>query len=1187
MKSRSVFIGVLLLMGVGEVCRAQSGTTGTLTGTVVNGSGAPLPGASVVLRSEATAQEQTATTGADGRFAFPALAPDTYGIRFSAQGYKAARLAGVVVNVSEDTVLDARLEAGSTELALPCNCTVAHAASSSTSTLVDSKAITAVPLTSRNLTQVLSTASGASSDVTNAGLLGAGNQNVNVNGNTVPTTFTIDGAADTVVPNPDTITQFRIQTSQYDSGYGAHVPATNLITKSGANAFHGALWEFVRNDAFNANTFFRNANGQPKPSLKQNQFGGAVGGPVKQDKLFFFISYQATRQINGVDASALSTLNQPALTNDRSAAAIGAQFCPQNHPRNDGLTGQSNNPFYAFAGGTAGAGVQVACDGSNINPIALKILQLKLPDGSYWIPTPQHVTSAETTDADPTKRYRYNLGQSSYSFPSSWNQGHYLFNIDYLISKTHTLAFRFFFAHAHQTRMFGNYTPGPAFVPGGPETTDFATYATSLKLTSVVTPRLVNDVRMTFTRVPSWARIPGLPSASSLGMTPVDPFFDEPPETTIQGTLGSFRFFGNGQGDSSGSTVTYQWADNLSWVHGKHTLRTGIFIDATTQTRFDTGLARGKITFQSFADFLLGLSATQNGSPTSLSNIDSVSANEGSGPRGEVQYKNRYSNIGVFLQDDFKLRPRFTLNLGLRWEYLPASFDLNGQMGNVFPSLLTPIPPVAGTYVGNTVAANYDPATINPYTGKAFGPPPAGVVVRSTRSLYEDGTPLNTFAPRFGFAWQPGSKQARLSLRGGYGWFFQNPSTGGNAAGTPTFTAPPFAQGFSNTAASNNLSTLQKPFPTTTLGFQLRTPTSQLSDRIGGPEYIIPMLQQWNLTMQMALIKTLTLDVGYAGSFGTHLLVARGLNQPLLASVQHPVNCGYNGGDPANLANCITSNTASNAARRVPFLGETPTALAVNEYTGMSRYNGLQATLRKQVSRGLSFQLSYTYSKSMNNLTRLNDQTNGRLDWARANFDRTQRLVFSYTYLLPNFGRREGFAGALLSGWSLSGVTSVQTGTPLTLIDRSGGSIYGRAANSTITLCPGATYADLITPGGAQDRLGKPYSANGWFNPAAICNAAALGDESAGPRATGYGNAGQGILVGPGQNDWDFSLGKTSRVGGLHEESELQVRVEFYNAFNHPQFSNPGTTLGTSTFGVISQTSVASRLIQFGVKYLF
>jgi hypothetical protein len=335
--------------------------------------------------------------------------------------------------------------------------------------------------------------------------------------------------------------------------------------------------------------------------------------------------------------------------------------------------------------------------------------------------------------------------------------------------------------------------------------------------------------------------------------------------------------------------------------------------------------------------------------------------------------------------------------------------------------------------------------------------------------------------------------------------------------------------------------------------------------------------------VQLTPLRTVTLDVGYVGSFGTHLPASHGLNQPLLASVTSPVNCGYNGGDPAILANCITTNTAKNAALRVPILGETPTALAVTEFVGLSRYNGMQATLRKQVSRGLTFQFSYTYSKSMSKTTRLNDQTNGPTPWARANFDRTQRLVFSYSYEFPRFGQN-GFLGVVSSGWSVSGVTSIQTGSPLTLTDRNAGSVYGRAAPSTITLCPGATYADLVTPGSNRERL-----ATGWINTSVIagpnggCSLVGIGSDG----STGYGTAGQSILTGPGQNDWDISVGKTTIVGGIREDAALQFRVELYNAFNHPQFSNPGTVFGSATFGVITQTSVAPRLIQFGVKYLF
>jgi len=500
-------------------------------------------------------------------------------------------------------------------------------------------------------------------------------------------------------------------------------------------------------------------------------------------------------------------------------------------------------------------------------------------------------------------------------------------------------------------------------------------------------------------------------------------------------------------------------------------------------------------------------------------------------------------------------------------------------MGNIWPSLigLLPIPPVSGTYVGQTVTANYNPSAINPYTGLPFGPPPAGVLVHDNNSPYQNGVPLTNFSPRFGFAWQPGSQQSRLSVRGGYGWFYLR-------SDTPTLTSQPFAQAFSNSGASNSLSTLQQPFPVATLGFQLRTPTSRLSDPVSGPEFRVPMIQQWNLVMQISLMRTLSLDLGYAGSHGRNLplFTGLGLNQPLLASVGNPVNCGYNGGDPGNLANCITTNTAQNASLRVPFMGETPTALAATSYIGNSVYHGLQTTLRKQFSHGLTFQVSYTYSKAMSDTTPVNDQTNRLDDRARLSFDRTHRLVFSYNYALPSaISPDHKFAATILNGWSLSGVTSIQSGQPLTLTDRAGGSIYGRAGTSTITFCPGMTKTDIATSGSNQERLGA------WFNTAAICAAPALGDEPSGTKATGYGNVGQGIISGPGQNDWDLSIGKATKVGGIREDAELQFRAEFYNAFNHPQFSNPGTTFGTANFGVITQTTVAPRLIQFGLKYLF
>jgi hypothetical protein len=362
-----------------------------------------------------------------------------------------------------------------------------------------------------------------------------------------------------------------------------------------------------------------------------------------------------------------------------------------------------------------------------------------------------------------------------------------------------------------------------------------------------------------------------------------------------------------------------------------------------------------------------------------------------------------------------------------------------------------------------------------------------------------------------------------------------------------------------------------------------------LADRIVGPAFRLPKLQQWNLNIQYALSANSKLDLGYVGSHGNNLFLFYGSNQPFLATPGQPVNCGLPntaaglGVTPAIFATlgvdasgCIITNTSANAYLRVPIIGETPTALQAHQYLGGSWYHSAQATFRQQVSHGLSFQVAYTFSKAMSNTTVYNDQRNLNLDWGRTNFDRTHRLIANYTYNLPNF-RTERFWGAMLGGWSISGIFILQSGLPMSLTDRKGGSVYGFAGPATITLCPGATYADLVTSGSTGYRL------HNWINKTAICNAPAIGSDG----SLGYGNAGQGIINGPGQFNTDFSLVKTTTVGGIRENAQLAFRVEFYNALNHPQFSNPGTNFGTANFGVITQTSVAPRLIQFGMKYAF
>ena len=542
----ALILGVLAI-ALPSPLHCQSATTGALAGVVTDAGGGTLPHVIVTLANSATMATQGAVTGDNGAYTFSLLSPGAYEVQFAAPGFKTARMSLVAVNVGEAPTLDAALERGETAGPVPCQCRLT-VTTSSTSTSVDSKTITAVPLTTRNFTQILSMASGSAADVNNAGTLGRGTRSVNVNGNTSAGSYTLDGSvAPSAVPNPDTISELKIQISQYDAIYGAQVPSTALITKSGEHEFHGDAWEFVRNDVFNANSFFRANTGQSKPNLKQNQFGATLGGPVRARKLFFFGSYQGTRQINGLDTTSTSNPILPPLTNDRSAAALAAQFCPANHPL--------DSRYLTFAGGKQLDCRNQATDTTApINPVALGILQLKTKTGDWLVPNPQTLLTTGSNAG---------LGFSSYSLPSTYNENQYLINGDYLATPRNTLAARAYLATIDQCRTFGSPQgyPGTPMVPGQgtPQSLAAHDYVASLNLTSAFRKTLVNEARMSFTRSTQTAHGDGTPSATSLGMTPADRLFDQPPEMNVLGPLGSFRVFGTLGNDFATANKYYSW----------------------------------------------------------------------------------------------------------------------------------------------------------------------------------------------------------------------------------------------------------------------------------------------------------------------------------------------------------------------------------------------------------------------------------------------------------------------------------------------------------------------------------------------------------------------------------------------------------------------------------------------------
>jgi hypothetical protein len=1160
----------------------QTSVTGALTITVTDQTGAGISGASLTTTSPATGEVRTQTTDASGSYTFTLLPPGAYKVTISAPGFKSVTIPSATVDVTETHVLNQKLDVGSVDQQVVVTGET-EAVQTETSTLgnvVSGAAVNGLPLVTRNYTQILGLSPGVTADVYNATQLGRGSQPTYVNGlDNISNNYQEDGVSISnfasatpqdpasfygaiPIPSPDAISEFKVQTSLFDAGYGRNPGGNvNVVTKSGGNDIHGSAFEYFRNDALNANGFFQNRADQPRGKLEQNQYGGVVGGAIKKNKLFWFGSYQGTKQINGVAAQGSSTVTLPEqLTNNRTAAALGAAFCPANNPAG------SPGARYAFTYNPAGmvnpASDQVACDGSNINPVALNFLNAKLPNGTYVIPSPQTVLNAGTPAA---------VGFAAFSDPARFTENQALFNLDYVIDSKNTLSGRYFYAYAPQTQDFANANGQP---PGSGISVLSGDQLAIGKLTTTVTNNLVNEVRFSDYYIRAAINSNDPVTASSVGTQTAASYFDLAPVISFNGL---FNFGGSTVDVARAPQQYYEWSDQLSWVHGKHTVRTGFDEQYVKWKQVVPSFNRGTLTFQTFADFLLGESAAQNG--TVLSNIYESSATIQEPDPGTVN-QNRANEISAFVQDDYKVSRKLTLNLGLRWEYDGTVYDENSPVNGATNAVwaldeTVPVPPAGGTFAGYTVAANY------------AGTLPTGVLRRNVNVLTQGGAPLDDFSPRIGFAYQPFGTSGKFVVRGGYGIFYD--VLMGNIFEIELNNNPPSTAPLTYIGPVNAAANLANPFnPLPTLGFAgfNRTSTSVLSQKSLDPNLKTPYTQSYNLNLQYEFKPGWVAELGYVGSHTIHTVTGRDFNEPLLATATDPVNCDGPSG-------CITTNTAANAKQRVPVLGIAPGGFADAGNWGYSNYNSLQAVLRKRFSNGLQLQASYTYGRSFTNVVGVNlqggvagsinsnDPNSLTQSYGPSDFERPQRLIISYLYTLPAPHRDTFLATKLLSGWSVSGITTAQSGQPITFTDPRGGAVYGSFSSSRAQLCPGESYSDVTTSGGISSRL------NGYFNSAAFCAPPIIGAIGGVGGATGYGDTARAVLLGPGQFNWDIALVKDTKVGGIREDASLQFRTEFFNAFNHADFANPGSAVGTGSFGVISSTTVGPRILQFALKYSF
>ncbi len=507
------------LLGLCLTGWAQTSTTGLLRGMVTDPSGRVISRADLHLTNERTNEVRTGKTGSDGAYIVPLLPPGAYRVDIDAIGFARATVTPVVIAVTETNVTNITLKVGSesTKVEVKGTPPIVETGTNALGDVVTTAQLEALPLVNRNFTQIMTLSAGVIASVTDATELGRGSggqipttegQGENVNGaRASDISFRMDGVDvndydaagfGVPIPNPDSIQEFKVQTGMYDAEYGRDAGAVvNLVTRTGSNDFHGNVFEFWRNDVLNANDYFFNQNGVPRPELKQNQFGGTLGGPVSRNKLLFFGSYQGTRQINGV--SSRQTFFSPLTTNDRSAASIGALFAGQ-----QGLQ-------YIF--GPPGFGPAIAADGSNINPAALKLLQLKLANGQYLFPT-----------ANPANDL------VSVSAPASFNENQYMGNLDLLESPKNTIQGRFFTALSNTTNPLaaGN-------VPGAPLINNQNYLLASVADTYVFTSNLFNQIRLGYDRI-SYVTTPHSPfTFSGIGVD-TSAQNDDKPSVTIAGS---------------------------------------------------------------------------------------------------------------------------------------------------------------------------------------------------------------------------------------------------------------------------------------------------------------------------------------------------------------------------------------------------------------------------------------------------------------------------------------------------------------------------------------------------------------------------------------------------------------------------------------------------------------------------
>jgi Carboxypeptidase regulatory-like domain/TonB dependent receptor len=1047
-------VAVLLMMLFSPLTQAQT-FRGTILGTVTDASGAAIGGANVVVKNVDTGLTRTVTTSTDGSYSVPELPIGNYTVSVENAGFKTAVVTGLRVEVSSERRADVVLQTGEVAQRIEVTGDSLPQVESTSNTLggiIESKIVTNLPVNGRDYQKLIflvpgvagspdeiSDSPGSYGSFSVNGARGRSN-NFLLDGTDMNDGYRNDpaineagvfGTPATILP-VEAVAELRVA-SNFESEYGRSAGAViNIVTKSGTNEWHGSGLEFLRNTVLNARNYFDAQSNGPQQPFHNNQFGGSLGGALKKDKTFFFVDYEGMREKG----------SESGLACVPTAANIAA-----------------NTP----AGG--------------INPVIASLLA----SGKAW-PTP----------TDPSVDCYDNGGtNASVATPFSNRVDSAIIKLDQNISKNNLLTGRYYIGDSDQS--FPLALTGGGLLPGYNTAVPTRVQLVSISFVSTVSPSIVNEARL------GWNRF-------AEGFFPEDRSFDPSSiglDTVGAGTVNNGNKYNFGLPVFNVSSPTgsglaqlgadkadprqrvdsnWHYIDNVSWKAGKHDIKFGYEFRRTTISQIFNRGFRGRLRFDSLADFLAG-----------MPNSSSV---QGTGETNRNTLENSHAG---YVQDSWRVSRRFTLNLGLRYDYFGLVQEKHGLFNNVDPTTGFPSP-----------------------IGQA--------------RLYQPD--WNNWAPRVSAAWDL-TGRGKTVLRAGYGIFYDAVSQDmflGHLPFSSSFDPGPAYSG----SGANPISFGAPTGLPLAAGVPVFGGYSPMTDAFGfDPNIRTPYIQNFNLNLQQELSRHSVVQIGYVGSMGHKLWDFRDINQPSAAQIT-----------AADLA-CACINDAS-----VPraLTGGFFSYVYWEESAANSNYHSLQASWRVNDWHGLTSTLNYTWSHSIDtasdgedyvpNAAQPTDSTNLRSNRGNSNFDVRNRLTWNFIYEFPN---HNGSWKRLTDGWGVNGIVTVQAGQPFHMVYSEDD--YDGAG----TFFP---KPDVVGP--IKYNYGDPNNFLDLSSFAVPCSyPAAGGDGSAGtciPGSRHFGNLGRNSLLGPHFRQFDFSIFKNTAIT---ERVKLELRFEAYNLLNHPNFASP------------------------------